>query len=92
MTYPSKVVPIIKCTCTVSLITSEIFQLTHRYRYQFVGKVMTDIKEMIQQCATLGFPRELKSAFSISIAFCLDVLIRNENITPEECKTKNRLK
>ena len=23
------------------------------------------------------------------IAFCLDVLIRNENITSEECKTKN---
>ena len=33
----SKVAPIIKCTCTVSLITSEIFQLTRRYRYQFVG-------------------------------------------------------
>ena len=34
-----------------SLVTSEIFQLTHRYRYQFVGEVMTDmlsIKEMIQ--------------------------------------------
>ena len=29
---------------------------------------------------------------SISIAFCLDFLIRNENITSEECKTKNRLK
>ena len=28
----------------------------------------------------------------ISIASCLDVLIRNENITSEECKTKNRLK
>ena len=28
----------------------------------------------------------------ISIAFCLDFLIRNENITFEECKTKNRLK
>ena len=26
-----------------SLITSEIFQLAHRYRYQFVGEVMTDI-------------------------------------------------
>ena len=25
-----------------SLITSEIFQLTHRYRYQFVGEIMTD--------------------------------------------------
>ena len=33
-----------------------------------------------------------KNAVSFSIAFCLDVLIRNENITSEECKTKNRLK
>ena len=31
-----------------------------------------------------------KNAVSISIAFCLDLLIRNENITSEECKTKNR--
>ena len=39
-----------------SLITSKIFQLTHRYRYQFVGDVMADmrsIQEMIQ-CATQG--------------------------------------
>ena len=28
----------------------------------------------------------------ISIAFCLDFLIRNENITSDECKTKDRLK
>ena len=27
-----------------------------------------------------------KNAVSISIAFCLDFLIRNENITSEECK------
>ena len=26
-----------------SLITSEIFQLPHQYRYQFVGDVMTDM-------------------------------------------------
>ena len=49
------------------------------------------MKEMIQ-CATLGIPKGMKNAISISIAFCLDVLIRNENITSEECKTKNRLK
>ena len=30
-----------------------------------------------------------KNAISISIAFSLDVLIRNENVT---CKIKNRLK
>ena len=38
--------------CCFSLITSEIFQPTNRYRCQFVGKVMTyilSIKEIIQQ-------------------------------------------
>ena len=29
-----------------------------------------------------------KNAIFISTAFCLDFLIRNENITCEECKTK----
>ena len=53
---------------------------------------MGSIKEMIQ-CATLGIPKGMKkNAFSISIAFCLDILIRNENIISEECKTNNRLK
>ena len=52
---------------------------------------MRNIKEMIQ-CATLGIPKGMKNTVSISIAFCLDFLIRNENITSEECKTKNRLK
>ena len=33
-----------------------------------------------------------KNAVSISIAFCLDFLTRNENITSEECKAKNSLK
>ena len=33
-----------------------------------------------------------KNAISISIAFCHDFVIRNKNITSEECKTKNRLK
>ena len=33
-----------------------------------------------------------KNAISISIAFCLDFLIRKENITFEECKTKKSLK
>ena len=45
-----------------SFITSEGFQLTHRYRYQFVGEVMADmrsIKEMIQ-CATLGIPKGIE--------------------------------
>ena len=33
-----------------------------------------------------------KHAISISIAFCLDFLIKCENIISEECKTRNRLK
>ena len=45
------------------------------------------------QCASLGIPKGMKkNAISISIAFCLDFFIRNENITSEKCKTKNRLK
>ena len=40
--------------------------------------------------ASLGIPKGIKNAVYISIAFCLDFLIRNENITSEECKTKNR--
>ena len=40
------------------------------------------------QYATLGIPKGMKNAISISIAFCPDILIRNENITSEECKTK----
>ena len=44
------------------------------------------------QCATRGIPNGMKNAISISIAFCLDFLIRNENITSEECKIKSRLK
>ena len=34
---------------------------------------------------------EEKNAVPMSVAFYLDFLIRNENITSEECKTKNRL-
>ena len=52
---------------------------------------MWSIKEMIQ-CVTLGIPKGMQNAVSISIAFCLDFLKRNENITFEECETKNRLK
>ena len=63
--------------------------------YQFVGEIMADmwnIEEMIQ-CATLRIPKGMqKNAISISIAFCLDFLIRNKNIISEECKTKILLK
>ena len=44
------------------------------------------------QCATLGIATGMKNAISISITFCLDCLIRNKNITFEECKTKIRLR
>ena len=75
-----------------SLITSEIFQPTNRYRYQFVRKVMTDIlttKETIHY-AILGTPTRMKKkAVSISIAFFVGILIRNENIIYEEYKTEN---
>ena len=52
---------------------------------------MQSIKEM-SQCVTFGIPKGMKKCNVYSIAFCLDFLIRNENITTEECKTKNRLK
>ena len=43
-------------------------------------------------CDPWDSQRNEKNAISISIAFCLDFLIRNEHITFEECKTKNNLK
>ena len=61
------------------------------YKYQFVREVMTDMgsmKEMIQ-CVSLGIPKGMKNSVFISVAFHLDFFIRNENITSEECKTKN---
>ena len=45
-------------------------------------------KRMIQ-CVTLRIPKGMKNVISMSVASCLDFLIRNENITSEECKTKN---
>ena len=33
-----------------------------------------------------------KMQFLLLLLFCFDFLIRNENITSEECKTKSRLK
>ena len=80
--------------CCFSLITSEIFQLTNRYRYQLVGEVMMDmfsIKEIIQR-VTLWIPKGMKNAISVSVAFNVHILIRNENTISEKGKTKNRLK
>ena len=62
--------------CCFSLITSEIFQLTNRYRCRLVGEVMTEIlsvKEKIQWL-TLWIPKGMKNAISISIAFSTDIL------------------
>ena len=42
------------------------------------------MKEKIQ-CTILGILKGMKNVISISIAFCLDFLIGNENITSEEC-------
>ena len=44
------------------------------------------------QCATLWVPEGMKNVVSISIVFCLDFLIRNENITSVKYKTKNPLR
>ena len=53
---------------------------------------MWSIKEIIQR-ATHGIPEGMKkNAVSISIAFSINILIRNKNITSEEQKTKSRLK
>ena len=49
------------------------------------------MKEVTQR-ATLGSPKGMKNAVSISIAFSHDFLIRNEDIVSEEWKTRNRLK
>ena len=53
---------------------------------------MTNIlstKEIIQ-CGTLVIPKEIKkNAVSIYIVSSVEIFIRNENITSEECKTKN---
>ena len=55
---------------------------------------MTDIRSIqeIIQRATFGIPKGMKNAVSIYLAFCLDFLIRNENIISKEHKTKDRLK
>ena len=59
-----------------------MFQLTNRFRYQFVREVMTDIlsaKEMIEH-AILGIPKGMKNAISVSIAFSVEILIMHKKI------------
>ena len=54
---------------------------------------MTEVrhKRNAPMCVPWDCQGNEKNAISISIAFCFDILIRNENITSEECKTKNPL-
>ena len=40
------------------------------------------------QCATLGIPKGMRNEISISIAFSIDILVRNENITSGKRKTE----
>ena len=44
------------------------------------------------QCATLRIPKGMKKCSFYFYCFLLDFLLRNENITSEECKAKNCLK
>ena len=41
----------------------------------------------ITKCVTLWIPKGMKNAISISFAFTVDILIRNENIGSNEHKT-----
>ena len=45
------------------------------------------MKEMIQR-ATIGIPKGMKNAISVSIAFSLEFLMINENIIFQEPKQK----
>ena len=75
--------------CCFSLITSEIFQLTNRHRYQFIVTDILSTKELIRH-ATLWIPKLMEKLISISIAFSVDILIRNKNLASEEHKTKTK--
>ena len=50
------------------------------------------MKEIIITCNPLDSQGNEKNANSVSIAFSVDILVRNENIISEECKSNNRLK
>ena len=89
-----KVVQIIKCTCTVfidnfrNISTNSSIQVSV-CRGSYEGYVKH--KRNDPMCDPWDSQGN-ENAVSISIAFRLDFLIRNEKITSEECKTKNRLK
>ena len=89
-----RVVQKIKCTCTAFFhnfrnisTNSSIYVSVCRGSYDGYVKH----KRNGPMCDPWDFQGNEKNAISIFIALCLDFLIRNENITSEECKTKNRL-
>ena len=89
--YDSKVVPIIKCTCIVFIDNFRNISTDSSIQTS-VCRGYVKHKEMIIPDIPLEFPRGRKNAVSISVAFCLDFLIRRQNITSKGYKTKNRLK
>ena len=60
-----------------------MFQLTQR---SYDGHAKHERNDPL--CDPWDSHEDKKNAVSISIAFCLGFLIRNENITSEKCKTK----
>ena len=92
--YGAKVVQIIKCTCNVIIdnlrnisTNSSIIGICRGSYNEYVKHKRND-----SMCDPWDTQENEKNAVSISIAFCLDFFIRNENTTSEECETKNRLK
>ena len=91
----TKVVQIIKCTCTVfidsfrNISTNSSIQVSVcRENYdRYVKHKRND-----PVCDPWDSQENEKNAVSISIKFLPDFFIRNENITSEECKARNSLK
>ena len=86
----SKVVQIIKCTCTVfinnfrNVSTNSLIKVSV-CRESYDGYVKHKRNDPMRD--PWDSQGNKKNAISISIAFCLDFLVRNENLTSEECKT-----
>ena len=70
--------------CCFALITSEILQLTNRGSYDGYFKH----KRNNQTCDPWDSQGTEKKAVSISIAFSVGILFKNENMISEERKTK----
>ena len=85
----TKVVQIIKCTCTVFIdnfrnISTNSSILVSVYRGSYDGYVKHKRNDPIY----VPWDSQGNENNAISIAFCLDFLIKNENITSQEYKTK----